>query len=147
MVVLAGVAGLLMRAGGSLAAPGRSVLFGLCFLAASLLDGDLQHLWQRRASGRGSLLPTTVALSAALALAGPALSWWLLETLFQLVGGLDFTQAYTAALYGVVWAAALWPRPEPVAMAWTIRPAPSGGARLRSCPATPWETRASSPIR
>jgi hypothetical protein len=74
------------------------------------------------------LIPTSLVLAGALSLLGPALSWWLLETLLRAQGDFGFTQAYAAALFAVVWAAALWPRPEPVAMACLLHEiVPSGG--------------------
>lgn len=140
-VVIAVGIGVMMRLGPPWDLPARGLLLGLGFLGPSLLDGDPEHLWQRRAASRGSLVPVTVLLTIGLVFWGPALSWWLLTALFGLVGGLDFTQAYAVVIHVVAWAAALWPRPEPVAMACILHEViPAGGKDIASSDsASPFE--------
>lgn len=129
-VVFALGLGVVQRLSPALAPAARAISIGLAFAATGLLDADPIHLRQRRAAGRldGEVVRPEL-LPSALAFAGPALSWGVVDLLAIPLGGVDFSQAYVAALHVVVWAGALWPRPEPVAIACLLHEVvPAGGA-------------------
>ena len=106
---------------------GMTLTVGVGFLTIGLVAGRTRNLRQRKSAGRRDGKPHRIdAFPALLALCGPALG---LALLYQILGGLmDFSQAYAGALYVVVWAAVLWPRPEPIARACVLHEVvPSGG--------------------
>ncbi len=106
---------------------GISALTGFGYLVIGMMSGRVRNHRQRRAAGRRDGRPHRAdVFPALLAFAGPAVGYALLNRI--LGGTMDFSQAYAGALHVVVWAAVLWPRPEPVARACVLHEViPAGG--------------------
>ncbi len=93
-----------------------SGLMGISFLSAGLVAGRVRNLNQRRAAGFRDGRPYRPDLFPyALAFLGPGGGLLLLHLLFGPLGGLDFNQAYVGSLHVLVWAALVWPKPDPIA--------------------------------
>ena len=111
---------------------GMALLTSVGFLTIGLIAGRTRNYRQRKAAGRrdGKAHRPDV-FPAVLALCGPAVG---LALLYQILGGLmDFSQAYAGALYVVVWAMVLWPKPEPIGRACLLHEVvPSGGGDKES---------------
>lgn len=129
LVAAAALFGALSPASGALPAVGLGGLLGLSFFAIGLASGDPEHLRQRQATGRRDRRPVRPEpLLFLIAALGPSLSWIGLAWLLGLSATSDFTQAHVIALHVVVWAAALWPREEPTAVACLLHEViPTGG--------------------
>lgn len=93
-----------------------SGLMGLCFLGAGLVAGRVRNMNQRKAAGFRDGRPYKADLFPyLLAFLGPSVGLFLLHLLFGPLGGLDFNQAYVGSLHVLVWAALVWPKPDPIA--------------------------------
>lgn len=106
---------------------GIAALSGTGYLVVGMMSGRARNHRQRKAAGRRDGRPHRAdVFPALLAFAGPAVGYALLNRI--LGGTLDFSQAYAGALHVVVWAAVLWPRPDPVARACVLHEViPAGG--------------------
>lgn len=93
-----------------------SGLVGLSFLSAGLVQGRVRNLSQRRAAGfRDGSAYRMDLFPYVLAFLGPSVGLFLLHLLFSQFGGLDFNQAFVGSLHVLVWAALIFPRPDPIA--------------------------------
>jgi hypothetical protein len=110
---------------------GPPALLGLGFLCVSAAGGHLRNLRQRVRAGRRDGKGFVPSLfRPALALLGPSVGLWALLALVAgpVVAETSYGAAFVASLHVVAWAAIIWPRPTPVAIACLLHEVvPAGG--------------------
>lgn len=114
---------------------GPPALLGLGFLCVGAAGGQLRNLRQRVRAGRRDGKGFVPSLfKPALALIGPSVGLWALLVLVAgpVVAQTSYGAAFVASLHVVAWAAIVWPRPTPIAMACLLHEVvPAGGADRR----------------